>query len=697
MAIITYKGLSVLTAAVEAGGVAINDNFYYIADRLDVDTLSSVTGRGATTTTAISLQASSTTFGKQDTANIPGQIKLIAAGNNSAYYTTITAGTNSGNLSITLPTAAPGGTYLLNMTTGGIIGYDTNTYLTSLSGALLATGSVTGATSQAQTFTNGVIYGDGVTQSYAALSGNKLAWTDATDTLQHNEAGSSITIIAADSSGSTNAGSLTIKGGTVTSPSSLPTTGGVTISSQGIANVHSGAITISTGGGFTNTTQNANTGNITISTGGLLDNTGRTGTTGTITISTGSIATANTSPTVGPINITAGDTSRSTGAGVINISGGGSGGTGGAVNINGGTSSNGTGGAVNINGGNENSGGWGTVNIATSGGPVVIGNSSISTTANAGAITIKGGTTTRATGVATGGVVAITGGGSYSGAAGNISLTGGASTNGGTAGTITITGGTSSAGGGTVTLQAGNNGSGTYTSILLNTSGGDIKINNDTSKLFLGAGDDVCTTYTGTVWDFYVAQATSEIVFNNNAVDTDFRIESASNANMVVVDAGTNKVSIGAAAPNTELDVTGTISCRNGNFSTARDAEYFVTVLRNSTTDATQTELFINGSSTRITLSDQDCLHFTANIVGRRTNADDEGAAWTIQGCIDRNGSTTALVGAILKTVIAKDDVDWDVTAVADDTNDGLAIKVTGKAGRNINWVASVQITRVNG
>jgi hypothetical protein len=42
------------------------------------------------------------------------------------------------------------------MTGAGMFALDTNTYLTSLSGALLATGATTGATSQAQTFTDGV-------------------------------------------------------------------------------------------------------------------------------------------------------------------------------------------------------------------------------------------------------------------------------------------------------------------------------------------------------------------------------------------------------------------------------------------------------------------------------------------------------------------------------------------------------------
>ena len=48
------------------------------------------------------------------------------------------------------------GTPFVKMTAAGTFALDTNTYLTSLSGALLATGATTGATSQAQVFTDGV-------------------------------------------------------------------------------------------------------------------------------------------------------------------------------------------------------------------------------------------------------------------------------------------------------------------------------------------------------------------------------------------------------------------------------------------------------------------------------------------------------------------------------------------------------------
>lgn len=89
--------------------------------------------------------------------------------------------------------------------------------------------------------------------------------------------------------------------------------------------------------------------------------------------------------------------------------------------------------------------------------------------------------------------------------------------------------------------------------------------------------------------------------------------------------------------------------------------------------------------------------YFDITNAARRTDADNESAAYKLEGCIDRNGATTALVGSVTKTVIAEDDADWDVTAEADDTNEALVIKVTGEAGKTIRWVARIELTEVNG
>ncbi|MCX6718223.1 MAG: discoidin domain-containing protein, partial [Candidatus Staskawiczbacteria bacterium] len=134
--------------------------------------------------------ASGIILGTQTTTNIPGTAKFLAAGSNSAFYTTITAGTNTGNTTITLPTANPAGTYLLNMTSGGVMGYDSTAYLTSSTG-LLATGATTGATSQAQVFTNGVTLSNITSGSmlFAGTAGvvsqnnNSFSWDNGTQQL----------------------------------------------------------------------------------------------------------------------------------------------------------------------------------------------------------------------------------------------------------------------------------------------------------------------------------------------------------------------------------------------------------------------------------------------------------------------------------------------------------------------------------
>jgi hypothetical protein len=52
----------------------------------------------------------------------------------------------------------------------------------------------------------------------------------------------------------------------------------------------------------------------------------------------------------------------------------------------------------------------------------------------------------------------------------------------------------------------------------------------------------------------------SETIFNDAAADIDFRVEGTSEANLLFINAGDNKVGIGTASPTYELDVVGDIS-----------------------------------------------------------------------------------------------------------------------------------------
>jgi hypothetical protein len=118
---------------------------------------------------------------------------------------------------------------------------------------------------------------------------------------------------------------------------------------------------------------------------------------------------------------------------------------------------------------------------------------------------------------------------------------------------------------------------------------------------------------------------------------------------------------------------------------------------RGVTTNATQTNLYLDGSSKNITINARTTSKFNINIVARRTDGGGEqSAAYQIKGLIQREGANSAaIVGSITVTTIAEDVAGWDVTAEADTTTDSLVIKVTGAGGSTIRWAASVDLIEV--
>lgn len=143
-------------------------------------------------------------------------------------------------------------------------------------------------------------------------------------------------------------------------------------------------------------------------------------------------------------------------------------------------------------------------------------------------------------------------------------------------------------------------------------------------------------------------------------------------------------------------------------FSTDGDAQTTRAIPKAQTTDATATtmtcgEAFTGTMSSAgehfLFLQDQSAVVFKAHIIARQTNADDVGAAWVLEGAIDRNTgvATTDLLGSVNKTLIHSDVGTWDVNATADTTNGALDIKVTGAASDNVNWVCNLDWTEVVG
>jgi hypothetical protein len=69
-----------------------------------------------------------------------------------------------------------------------------------------------------------------------------------------------------------------------------------------------------------------------------------------------------------------------------------------------------------------------------------------------------------------------------------------------------------------------------------------------------------------------VTIGTAGFIFNEGGADKDFRVESDSNANMLFVDAGNNRVGVGSATPSSVLEVTGTFAVRSSSSSTFNDS-----------------------------------------------------------------------------------------------------------------------------
>lgn len=274
------------------------------------------------------------------------------------------------------------------------------------------------------------------------------------------------------------------------------------------------------------------------------------------------------------------------------------------------------------------------------------------------------------------------GGGDNNTASGTDSVVTGGATN-------TASGTSSNVGGGSNNTASGNistvgGGSG-------NTASGDVSVisggtGNDASGdfSFVGSGD------TNTASADYSSVVSGE---NNTASGPDAFIGGGSSNQASGTLAGI------LAGFNAKADHYGQQAQASGAFAANGDAQTSIMTLFGATTNVTPTEIFLDNSSARMTIPSDTTWAFRMLIVARRTDVDDESAAYQLLGCIDRNAAvgTTALVGSVSKTVIAEDTAAWDVTASADSVNGALILTVTGENAKTIRWVAKVELTQVSG
>ncbi len=136
-------------------------------------------------------------------------------------------------------------------------------------------------------------------------------------------------------------------------------------------------------------------------------------------------------------------------------------------------------------------------------------------------------------------------------------------------------------------------------------------------------------------------------------------------------------------------------------FSADGDAQRSDLMVNKQTTDATPTALSLQGATVnRMVLPTDKSWAFTIRLVAVQSAgvAGAVGDAYraTIEGLIKNVAGTTSLVGTpVFVGEMADADASWSVEVSADNTNNALAITVTGQVDKTIRWVAHIQMTEV--
>jgi hypothetical protein len=131
-----------------------------------------------------------------------------------------------------------------------------------------------------------------------------------------------------------------------------------------------------------------------------------------------------------------------------------------------------------------------------------------------------------------------------------------------------------------------------------------------------------------------------------------------------------------------------------GRFAADGDAQSSQVMMRRATTDATPSELFLDGATLRLAVPSNTSWIFQILLVARSSAGLD--SIYKSEGSIRNNAGTTT-TSAVTTTEI-NDGIGLPATPVAvaaDDPNDALTITVTGLGATNIRWVAKVSLVEV--
>jgi hypothetical protein len=104
------------------------------------------------------------------------------------------------------------------------------------------------------------------------------------------------------------------------------------------------------------------------------------------------------------------------------------------------------------------------------------------------------------------------------------------------------------------------------------------------------------------------------------------------------------------------------------------------------------------GGEDQLVIQSDTIWAFSALVVGTTSGAT-KSFAFKVEGAIENDGGTTALKGTPTTTVLDdSDDTSFDARAVADDSEDALAIEVQDSdgAGDTVRWAATVTVSEAH-
>jgi hypothetical protein len=140
----------------------------------------------------------------------------------------------------------------------------------------------------------------------------------------------------------------------------------------------------------------------------------------------------------------------------------------------------------------------------------------------------------------------------------------------------------------------------------------------------------------------------------------------------------------------------GQMAYASGAFAVSGDAQSSLYVLRRATTNASWSDLFLDGAGALLTIPVNRVLAFDVLLVARSESG--EAAGYHAQGVIENESGNVRFVGAAPDFVdLGEDTITWGAVLVADNTNDALVIRVIPPLidPPAIRWVAMVRTAEV--